>query len=187
MGAIAADVPVGSDDELVLAARNNTRAFGDLYERHQLAVYRYLRARGFDDDQAGDLTAATFERAMGNLHRFRTGGSGFLPWVLRISGNLATDSRRRKAASVRALIGWRGAEPAPDPAQLLIRDEEDRLLVERLRRLPTAQREAIVLRYAAGLTAAQIGELTGRKPAAAQKLITRALQALKEAYRDDQR
>jgi RNA polymerase sigma factor (sigma-70 family) len=48
--------------------------------------------------------------------------------------------------------------------------------------LPTAQRDAIQLRFAAGLTAREIGGVLGITEAAAQKQVERGLHALKEAY-----
>ncbi len=69
---------------------------------------------------------------------------------------------------------------------MLLQDESDRLLAGRVAALPAAQREAIVLRFAAGLSAREIGAVLGRSEAAAHKLVSRALQALKEVYRDDE-
>ena len=46
--------------------------------------------------------------------------------------------------------------------------------------LPDLQRDAIVLRYGAGLTARQIGEVLGKREAATQKLLSRALASLRK-------
>ena len=56
-----------------------------------------------------------------------------------------------------------------------------------MRALPEPQRDALALRYSAGLTARQIGAVIGKSEEATQKLITRALSDLKEAYGHDQR
>jgi RNA polymerase sigma-70 factor (ECF subfamily) len=58
-------------------------------------------------------------------------------------------------------------------------------LVAAVARLPDSQREALALRYAAGLTAAQIGEVLGKSDQATQKLITRALATLRKEYPHD--
>ena len=63
--------------------------------------------------------------------------------------------------------------------------ERQASLVAAVNRLPDVQREALALRYAAGLTAAQIGEVLGKTDQATQKLITRALATLREEYRHD--
>lgn len=64
------------DEELALAARTDPAAFGVLYERHRLAVFRYLRTRTPTEDDAAELTAVTFERALEAIHRYRPTGGG---------------------------------------------------------------------------------------------------------------
>jgi RNA polymerase sigma-70 factor (ECF subfamily) len=159
-------------------------SFEELYDRHRLDIYRYLRAWGSSADEAADLTASTFERAYRALSTSRPPDAS-RAWLVRIARNLAIDSARRRDVASRGLRFWPRNEVAPDPADLLVRDETDRLLAERVRRLPAAQREAIVLRFAGALTAREIGEVLGRSEAAAHKLVNRALTALREAYRDD--
>jgi DNA-directed RNA polymerase specialized sigma24 family protein len=51
--------------------------------------------------------------------------------------------------------------------------------------LPPDQRDAIALRFGGGLTAREIGTVLGKREAATQKLISRGLARLREAY-DDQ-
>lgn len=50
--------------------------------------------------------------------------------------------------------------------------------------LPDLQRDAVAIRYAAGLTAGEIGLVIGKSEEATQKLISRAVAQLKETYRD---
>ena len=52
-------------------------------------------------------------------------------------------------------------------------------------RLPDVQREALALRYAAGLTAREIGAVIGKSEQATQKLLSRALATLREEHRHD--
>lgn len=174
---------LGVEDAQVKAT---SLSFEELYERYRLGIYRYLRAWGWSKDEAADLTAATFERAYRALSASRP-PTASRAWVVRIARNLAIDSARRRDAASRGLRFWPRNEVAPDPADLLIQDETDRLLAERIRGLPAAQREAIVLRYTGGLTAREIGHVLGRSEAAAHKLVNRALAALREVYRDDDR
>jgi len=157
-----------------------------LYVEHSLAIYRYLRSWGSLDDAAADLMAETFERAFRYRKQYRSDAGAPRAWLFRIARNLAIDAARRRDTAERGLRFWPRAEVAPDPAQLLLQDESDRLLAGRVAALPAAQREAIVLRFAAGLSAREIGAVLGRSEAAAHKLVSRALQALKEVYRDDE-
>lgn len=175
-----------ADDELVAAAARDPAAFGALYERHRPAVSRYLRGRVESDEEAADLTAATFERALRGLPRYRSTSAGFLPWLLRIAHNAAADGarRERRAMPLEAISGTR-LEPAAggDVETDALREAEAAELRRRVEALGEPASEAIVLRYAAGLTARQIGAVIGRSEAATHKILWRALQELKEAYR----
>jgi RNA polymerase sigma-70 factor (ECF subfamily) len=164
------------------AERLDPSSFGLLYEKHRLSVYRYLRARTRSDADALDLAADTFERAFVGLGRFRRRDGGVQAWLLRIARNAAIDAHRRH----RTTVGLANAD-----VQLgRIAVEADRLKHERtgildlVARLPNLQREALLLRYAGGLTAREIGAVIGKREGAVQKQIERGLAALREAVDD---
>jgi RNA polymerase sigma-70 factor (ECF subfamily) len=173
----------GHDEAIVAAARADPAAFQLLYERHWTSVYRYLRARTGRDDDAADLAATTFERAFAGLPRYRPEASGFRAWLLRIARNAAIDAsrRRRPTERIEATEVFELSDPGPEAR--LLDAERSRELRALVAELPEPQREAIVLRYAAGLTAAEIGSVISKSEAATQKLLTRALARLKESYR----
>ena len=179
------DAPAGEwDEELALAARSDPAAFGLLYERHRLAVFRYLRTRTASEDHAAELTAVAFERALAAMPRYRPTGGGFLAWLLRIARNAAIDvGRRASAVPIGADIPDERRATAPE--QAILANEARATLAAAVDRLPPVQREAIVLRYAARLTAREIGEVLGKSDQATQKLISRALETIRESYRVD--
>jgi RNA polymerase sigma-70 factor (ECF subfamily) len=173
------------DDELALAARSDPVAFGVLYERHRLAVFRYLRTRAPSEEAAADLTAVAFERALGSIPKYRPRGGGVLAWLLRIARNAAIDAGRR-TSTVPLLPDVADPRPSSSPEAAAIDRERHHALAAAVGRLPDVQRDALALRYAAGLTAAQIGEVLDKSDQATQKLISRALATLREEYRHDQ-
>lgn len=167
-----------------IAPAHALEPFEALYVRHRTAVYRYARARSTNDDDAADLTALVFERALVAWPRYRPTGGGDLAWLFRIARNAAIDdARRRRLAEEReprAQAGVADADPQASLAQAELADEVRRLLAV----LADETRDAVVLRYGAGLTAKEIGAVIGRSEAATQKLLARALVALKEARHD---
>jgi RNA polymerase sigma-70 factor (ECF subfamily) len=175
---------VDLDDELALAARTDPEAFGLLYRRHRLSVYRYLRSRTPSDDDAIELTAITFERALVAIPRYRSRGGGVVAWLLRIARNAAIDAGRRTSV-IPLDTDLVDRRTAASPEAVAIANEDRRALAQALAALPEAQREAVILRYAAGLTARQIGEVLGKSDVATQKLLGRALASIREHYRDD--
>jgi RNA polymerase sigma-70 factor, ECF subfamily len=180
---------IAEDDRLALRSRSDVAAFAELYARHREPVFRYLRSRCRNDDDALDLTAGTFERALTAIGRYRPSGAGFPAWLLRIARNAAIDQDRRlRTRPVPVRLAEIEVESAHgDPAAAAIASDERRRVRELVRALPEPQRDALTLRYSAGLTAREIGAVFGKGEEAVQKLITRALAELKEAYRDDPR
>lgn len=162
------------DDALVRAAISDPLAFAAIYERFRIPVYRYLRARTESDDDALELAAATFERALRSLATYRASGAGLGAWLFRIARNAHLNEQRRVTrqtpldAMDRPSITGHHQEGVGVDLQVA------------LARLPAATRDAIALRYAAGLTAREIGAVLGKRPDAVQKLIERGLESLRE-------
>jgi len=174
-----------TDDDLARRSATSTEAFAELYLRHRDPVFRYLRARCRADDDALELTAVTFEKALGAIHRYRPRAGGLRAWLVRIARNAATDAqRRRRPLSDQQPIGSALASADPTPEEAVIAADERRLLFGMVAALPELQRDALAMRYAAGLTAREIGLVIGKTEDAAQKLITRAVAQLKETYLD---
>ena len=174
-----------SDDALVVRTRADPSAFAILYERHRVAVYRYLRARTNSDDAAADLAAVTFERALAGLERFRPSGGGFPAWLLRIARNAAIDAARRDrgTSSLDDLAPFAHPAADDDPEATALRAVDLDELRRHVHHLGEPAAEALALRYGAGLSAREIGAVIDRSEAATQKLLSRALEALREVYR----
>lgn len=171
-------VPARSMDESEFAA---------LYEQCRLPVFRYLRSRTRSEDEAADLAATAFERAFRAFARFDPNEPP-LPWLLRIAHNVAIDAARRRRPLLSLHLIETRDQPL-DPSSLeddALRSERDDELRGLVLALPEPQRDAIALRYAVGLSARQIGTVIGRSEGATQKLLERALVALREA-RDGKR
>jgi RNA polymerase sigma-70 factor (ECF subfamily) len=188
-GVDVAEAAEDRDEEIAAAARTDPDAFELLYRRNHRSVFRFLRARTPSDDEAAELTAVVFERALAAIERYRPLGGGVIAWLFTIARNTAIDAERsrRRHRSVSA--------PEPEPqtelqASSMLEDEvveRERLaeLRDRVEHLPVLQRDAVVLRYAGGLTAREIGGTLGKSEAATQKILSRALDVLRETYRDD--
>lgn len=172
------------DEETARAAvepdRLDPSMFGLLYERHRLAVFRYLRARTRNDEDAMDLAALTFERAFAGLGRFRRRDGGVQAWLLRIARNSAIDAHRRRRPTLDL------ADVSVQLGRIAIEadrvDGERENILDLVDRLPADLGDILMLRYAAGLTAREIGVVVGKREGAVQKRIERGLAALREAY-----
>jgi RNA polymerase sigma-70 factor (ECF subfamily) len=177
------------DDEetLVRAARQDRAAFGPLYARYQDRLYTYLRTRTATAEDAADLTQQVFVQALDALPRYRSQGVSVGAWLFRIARNAATDWQRRQ----RPTVPWEALPEAfhpcaPETADgALLQREAFAPLYALLAGLDAPTREALILRFTAQLTLAEIGTVLGKSAEATRKQITRALHTLKEQYHDN--
>ena len=176
-----------SGDDLVRDALANRAAFEAIYLRYRDPVFAYLRSQMRSPEDAADLTALTFQRALERLSSFRGEGAGLSAWLFRIARNLAADHgrRRRPTRPIWSLTAREEPSTIVTPEAEVLRRESLRSLATRLSELPPLARECLVLRYAAGLSAREIAAVIGRSEAATQKQLSRALARLKEVYRDE--
>ena len=172
--------------ETTVSSIDRSTTLEALYAAYRMPVYRYLRSRTASDDEAADLTATTFEHALVAIDRLRPDGPP-LAWLLRIARNAAIDSARRRRPVARLDDIQERDQPVgqESPEQIYLEVERSEELRRLVRALPDAQRDAIALRYAAGLSAREIGRVIGKSEAASQKLIQRALAALRETRHVD--
>lgn len=173
---------IADETDLVRRAVGDASAFAQLYQHYLPRVYRYLRVRCVDDDEAADLTQQVFLKASEALSRYRERGSPFSAWLFRIARNAATDTARRRRATVPldSLI----ESPAPDDVEAGVIDREAQgRLRELLHALSADERELLALRFAGGLTSREIASVVGASEAAVKKRLTRTIQKLKERYR----
>ncbi|MFL5935312.1 MAG: RNA polymerase sigma factor [Gaiellaceae bacterium] len=168
-----------SDAELIRAARTDASAFGELYERHAAAVFRWCERRAHH--VAADLAGETFAQAWLSRHRFRDRRDGSaLPWLLGIAQNVLNESRRRDRVETRA----RARLGLP----LDLADDEYERVEERLSvsgslavavgALPAHEREALELRVRDDLSYEDVARRLEIRPAAARLRVSRALKRL---------
>jgi RNA polymerase sigma-70 factor (ECF subfamily) len=130
-----------SDAEVLAYSAVEPSAFAILFERHHIAVRRYV-ARRVGSDAGDDLAAEVFTRAFRGRERCRAEQASALPWLLGVANHVVADHRRTEQRRLKAL--QRLAASAP---QLV--EHEDRALsaelVRELRRLSGEDRDALLL------------------------------------------
>jgi Sigma-70 region 2 len=74
-----------TDAELLIASRDDTRAFRELYDRWADRLLAYFYRRVLDAEVAGDLLAETFAVAFERRRRFRDVGAPGAAWLYGIA------------------------------------------------------------------------------------------------------
>jgi RNA polymerase sigma-70 factor (ECF subfamily) len=153
----------------------------DSYAELSEPVLRYLsgaagRARG--EDIASQVWLEATELAA----EFRGDGAAFRRLVFTIARRRLIDHRRRWWQRRVQLRGGAGDwADAPDPGASAEQAQAFALIA----RLPRGQAEVVLLRVIAGLSAEDVGEITGRSPGAVRVMQHRALTALASMLEQD--
>ena len=173
----------GPDEmSLVQQAASDAEAFGELYSRHVKRIYNYIYYRTGDYQDAEDLTARVFQRALGHVGSFQDQGVPFSAWLYRIAHNLVAnwhrDRSRRPIVPLDDHVVESGSGSHPE--SLAVAMEENQMLLAAVRRLSADRQELLILKFVERLPNAEIGEIMGRTEGAIKSLYHRTLNALRE-------
>jgi RNA polymerase sigma-70 factor, ECF subfamily len=159
------------EQKLVVQAKSgHSSAFGELYERHQLKIYRSAFRILRNEQDAEDAVQQSFQRAFVNLHRFR-GDSAFATWMTRIAINEALMMLRRRRVTtplfetnnddVNPTSPIDLPDDRPTPEQAFAEKETRAVVAQAISRLRKNLRTVALLRELQGLSNAQTARRLG--------------------------
>ncbi len=151
-----------------------------LFSEHAQPLFGFLAYRTGDRALAEDLVAEAFERVLKARRRFDRRRASEKTWLYSIALNCLRDHERSRGAETRALARH-GAAITDDELdfpldEFVARDEVMRAVAT----LPAAEREAIALRFGAGLTVPEIAKISNEKLTTMEGRVYRALRRLRE-------
>ena len=161
------------------------REFEAIYREHLRDVYSYSYYRVGNHHDAEDLTEQTFLQAYRHFERALAESEGrpLRPWLIRIAHNLAAnfhrDRSRKPVANIEAI------EPPADPHdtdRIVAGREQLREVMDGLKKLPDDRREALIMRFALGMSNSEIARALGRTDGATKVLIHRAIKQLEQEF-----
>jgi len=169
------------EKELVLEARTSMDAFAELYGHYVDGIHAYILRRVGNESDAEDITARTFEKALGGIGDFKWKGVSFCSWLVRIASNSVVDHYRRegKAKMVDLEEVLPHLEGEEDPTGGIEREEERRLLLKALGALPEKNRVVLELKFVHEMDNQIIAEITGCSKGNLAVRLHRALKALR--------
>ena len=145
----------------------------ELFERHHVAIYRYLLRMTGSRETAEELTQDVFVRVLKGLEQYQEQDRE-RAWLFRIARNLRCDLARRSRRQPSTPLD----EVEPIEAQ---RQELQLSLARALAALAEDDREAFVLREIGGFSYVEISAICETSPAAVRSRIYRARLALRQA------
>jgi RNA polymerase sigma-70 factor (ECF subfamily) len=159
-------------------------AFEELYRTHLRDVYSYAYYRVGNHHDAEDLTEQAFLQAYRHFERARRESNGrpLRPWLIRIAHNLASNYHRDRARRPEAALDAVEPPSHPHATERVVEGREElREVIARLDELPDDRREALIMRFALGMSNREIARALGRTDGATKVLIHRAIKQLEQS------
>jgi RNA polymerase sigma-70 factor (ECF subfamily) len=185
--ASSAECTEADEGDLVAAAQADPGAFDALYSRYVTRIYRYIRLRVSEEQDALDLTQQVFLKALDALPRYHPFGIPFSAWLFRIARNAVTDHHRRSKSSIAWDLLPESLHPISDadPETAALSHESFSALHATLENLDPYRRELLALRFASELTVREISAVLGKPEATVKSDLRRTLQRLKGQQSED--
>ncbi|HEX8329838.1 MAG TPA: sigma-70 family RNA polymerase sigma factor [Hymenobacter sp.] len=163
-------------------------AFRTLVERYQDRIYRVVLSLLRSPEEAEDVAQEVFVEVYQTIGRFR-GEAALSTWLYRLATSRALKNLRRARAKKRfayftSLLGFGNdvLHDAPNhahPLALLEGQQQLRLLLDHIARLPAAQQVAFTLRHEQELSYEEIAAVLDTTVPAVESLLFRARKTLR--------
>lgn len=174
------------DDEIKLinTARTDPVAFGQLYETYVDRIYNYIYYRTGNKNDAEDLTAKVFFKALNSIGSYRHMGLPFSAWLYRIAHNLVAnyhrDWARIKEISLDNIPFSESDRKQELPETMMQKNMEVEALLNLISDLPRLRQDLIIMKFVDKLSNAEIGIILRKSEGAVKSLYHRTLLELRE-------
>ena len=153
------------------ARAGDTAAWDTLFHRYQLPLYVYVFELVHDEQTSLDIVQESFINAARHIGSLREDAK-FGSWLFGIAHQKCIQRWRKQARDEALREELAAAQPdfEDDPAEFLIRAEQEAEFMKLLNQLPLAQRSVLLLHFVeefsleeiAGITGAQLGTVKSR-------------------------
>lgn len=177
---ISTEKPVDVDlRDIQRALGGDQLAYKALYERHTLALFRFLNQFTTDREQVVEWVQMAFIKAFNQLHRFE-GRSRFSSWLFQIGINEMKQTFRRshkEHESIETKQLYAYSDQRSSPADWIT-------LKDRIQRLPERQRMVFLMFEIEGFSHAEIGQVLEIAESSSRSILTRVKIELRQSLTD---
>lgn len=169
---------------MIKVKEGDVEKLGLLFERYKNPLFGFFYGMNKDAGLCEDLVQNVFFRILKYRYLFRGEGE-FRTWIFHIARNVSHDHfRKNKWTKKVSLDSWEERLVTDENRNTQFQqDDELRMLSMALDRLPEDKREILMLSKFHEMKYREIGEILGCSEGAVKVKVFRALQELKEVYR----
>jgi len=168
------------------ARAGDPAAWDILFRRYQLPLYVYVFELVHDEQASLDIVQETFIAATQHLGGLREDGK-FGSWLFGIAHQKCAQRWRKQGREAAALEEFAAGplEVEDDPAELLIRAEQEDAVMKLLNELPVAQRSVLLLHFVEEFSLEEIAAVTGAALGTVKSRLHYAKKALKKLLEEE--
>lgn len=164
--------------------KSDPEAWSELYEEYFTRIYRYIVVRIQNQTEAEDLTEQVFIKALDSGPSFTWRGAPISSWLFKIARNQVIDYWRANKLKNIQLLDESIVDEMTGPEGVALKNEEIRQMIQAVDELTEAQRDVIELRFAGGLSNAEVANLLGKSEGSVKVMQHSALRALRRKLAD---
>ncbi|MBN1698235.1 MAG: sigma-70 family RNA polymerase sigma factor [Spirochaetales bacterium] len=153
--------------------------FGSVYDMYADKIYRFIYYKTYHREIAEDLTATTFLKALEHLAQYDPEKGSISSWLYRIARNLVTDHYRahRKTVDIDDVWDCAGRQNVELDTE---NREHLRELQKVMKKLPSEQRDLLILRVWQELPYRDIAQIMGKSEGACKMMFMRVIARLRK-------
>jgi RNA polymerase sigma-70 factor (ECF subfamily) len=160
------------------ARRGDQEAWTTLYRRAYPRLVAFAHRRLGSADLAREAVSETMVRAVSAIDSYSRDDDGFTPWLFGICRHVVADIHRFRYREAHERLTRIDGSVA-GPLDALLENEERSMVRVAFDRLEADERELLELRVVAGLSAAEVAGVMGKRPGAVRMAQMRALSRLR--------
>lgn len=157
-------------------------AFAELFAHFAPRVKYFLMRSGADASLAEECAQEVMATVWLKSHMFDPARASVATWIFTVARNRKIDILRKQRRPEPEDLPW-GPQAEPEQDDVLVLQQESKLLGKALKELPEAQRELIQKAYFGDLSHSEIAEATGLPLGTIKSRLRLALERLRHAMK----
>lgn len=138
----------------------NSRILEQAFDRYYPAIFRFFRFRGASAEEANDLAASVFERALIYLPQYDPAKAQIQTWLFTIARNLSINHWKAERDLLPLEDDLPNQDDLPLEDQVIYMQDKERIY-RALQALDQRSHEMVALKFGAQLMNREIADITG--------------------------
>ena len=174
---------VDAEMDQVKAAQRDPRNFEPLYTRYYSRIVAYVYHRIESKEEAFEITAQVFYKALENLHSYKTLGVPFSAWLFRIASNEMNIRFRKNRSGRLVTLDNEGLAELRMSIEESANEQKDKELFDALHQLEKEEMDLIDMRYFEKRPFKEIAEILEINESACKIRVYRIIEKLRHTIK----